>query len=159
MSNNFKLCPTHFSKGDEKFSRRASPRPSGYGPDWYRMRGTSQQSLQPACDRFSAAYDEAVTKISSKKIEVLCLSRRPRLCILQVSGNTLQQGKTFKYLEVVFTSDGSRNKGITARTGEANAVLRELCRSVVTKRELSKTTKLSVFKSVFVPILTCGRES
>jgi len=41
------------------------------------MRGSSQQSLQPAFDRFSAAYNQAITKISSKKIEVLCLSRRP----------------------------------------------------------------------------------
>jgi len=123
------------------------------------MRGSSQQSLQPAFDRLSAAYDKAVTKISSKKIEVLCLSRPPRQCFLQVSGNTLQQVETFKYLWVLFTSDSSRNKGINTRNGEANAVLRELYRSVVTKRELLKTRKLSVFKSVFVPILTCGHES
>jgi len=30
---------------------------------------------------------------------------------------------------------------------------------MVTKKELSKNAKLSVFKSVFVPILTCGHES
>ena len=62
-------------------------------------------------------------------------------------------------LWVVFTGDGSRNKEIDARIGEANAVLRELYCSVVMKRELSKTAKLSAFKSVFVPILTCGHES
>ena len=33
--------------------------------------------------------------------------------------------------------------------GEANAVLRELCHSVVTKRELSNTAKLTDYKSVF----------
>jgi len=96
---------------------------------------------------------------SLKKTEVLCLSRRPRQCILQVTRNTLQQVETFKYLEVVFTSDGSRNKGSDARTGKANAFLRELYCSVVTKRELSKTAKLSVLISVFVPILTCCYES
>jgi len=68
-------------------------------------------------------------------------------------------GWTFKHLAVVFTSDGSRNKGIDTRIDEANAVLRVLYCSVVTKRELSKKAKLSVFKSVFVPILTCGPES
>jgi len=56
-------------------------------------------------------------------------------------------------------SDGSRNKKIDTRIGEASSVLRELHCSVVTKRELSNTTKLPVFKSVFVPILTCGHES
>ena len=38
------------------------------------------------------------------------------------------------------------------------SVLRELCSSVVTKQDLSNTTKLSFFKSVFVSILTYGHE-
>jgi len=42
---------------------------------------------------------------------------------------------------------------------KANAVLRELHRSLVTKRKLSNIAKLSVFKSAFVPILTCDPES
>ena len=42
---------------------------------------------------------------------------------------------------------------IDTRIGKANAVLRELYRSVRTRRELSNTAKLSVFKSIFVPIL------
>jgi len=37
--------------------------------------------------------------------------------------------------------------------------LRELYRSVVTKRELSNTANLSVIESFFVPILTKGHES
>jgi len=66
---------------------------------------------------------------------------------------------TFQDLGVMFTSDGSRNKGIDTRIGKANAVVRELYCFMVTKRELSKNAKLSVFKSVFVPILTSGHES
>jgi len=42
---------------------------------------------------------------------------------------------------------------------KVNAVLREFYRSVVTTWKLPNTAKLSVFKSVFVPILTCGHES
>jgi len=48
---------------------------------------------------------------------------------------------------------------IGTRIGKAIAVLHEFYRSVVTKRELSNTTKLSLFKSIFVPILTYGHES
>jgi len=77
----------------------------------------------------------------------------------QVNGSALQQVEKFKYLGVVFTSDGRRKEEIDKWIGKANAVLRELYRSVVTKQELSKTAKLSVFKSVFVPILTFGHES
>jgi len=82
----------------------------------------------------------------------------PRKCFLQLSGNTLQQVETFTYRGVVFTSEESRNKEIDTRIGKANSVLRELYCSMVKKQELSKNAKLSVFKSVFVPILTCGHE-
>ena len=34
----------------------------------------------------------------------------------------MQQVETLKYLGVVFTSDGSLNKGIDTRIGKANAV-------------------------------------
>ena len=45
------------------------------------------------------------------------------------------------------------------RIGKASAVMRALHYSVVMKRELSKKAKLSIFKAVFVPILTYGHES
>jgi len=77
---------------------------------------------------------------------------------LQASVNALQQVK-FKYLGVVFTNNGWRNKEIDTRIGKANAVVHELYRLVITKSELSDTAKPSVFKSVFVPILTYGHES
>jgi len=123
------------------------------------MHGSCQQGFQHTFDRLYAAYNQEGTKISIKKIDVICLSRHPRQYFLQVSENTLQQVETLKYLGVVCTSDGSMNKRFDTRISEANAVLRELYRSVVTKRELLKTAKLSVFKSVFVPILNCGHES
>jgi len=60
---------------------------------------------------------------------------------------------------VVFTSYKRWNKEFDTRFGKAIAVLLELYRSVVTKRELSNSSKFFVFKSVFVPILTHGHES
>jgi len=80
--------------------------------------------------------DQARTKISTNKFKVLFLSRNTKQCMLQVSGNTLQQVEKFKYLGMVFTSDGRPNKKIDARIGKANPVLRGLNSSVVTKREL-----------------------
>jgi len=65
----------------------------------------SEQGLQHALDRFSAACDHAGMKISNKNTEVLRLSRNPSRCMRQVNDNTLQQVEKFKYLGVVFTSD------------------------------------------------------
>jgi len=76
-----------------------------------------------------------------------------------VSSSTLQQVEKLKYLGVVFTNDGTRSEEIDTWIGKANAVLRELYPYVVTKRELSTTAKLSVFKLAFAPILTYDHES
>ena len=118
----------------------------------------SEVDIQHALDRFATACDNAGMKISTKKTEVLCLSRTPGQCSVQVNGVTLNQVEWFKYLGVAFTSDGRQDKEIDARIGKASAVMRELQRSLVLKRELSKTAKLAVFKSIFVLILTYGHE-
>jgi len=50
------------------------------------------------------------------------------------------------YVQV--TEGGTRITDIDTQVGSVNAVLRELLRFVVTKREFSNTANLSVFKSV-----------
>ena len=67
--------------------------------------------------------------------------------------------ENFKYLGVAFTSDGRQDEELDTRIGKASAVMRVLHYSVVIKRELSKKAKLSIFKTVFVPILTNGHGS
>ena len=56
---------------------------------------------------------------------------------------------------------GKAGQGVCNTDWQANTLLRELYRSVVTKREFSNTAALSVFKCVFVfvPILIYGHES
>ena len=59
---------------------------------------------------------------------------------------------------MVFTSGGRRSDEVDGWIAKDNAVLHEIYRSVVTKQE-SSTAKPSVFKSVFVTILTYDHES
>ena len=98
-------------------------------------------------------------KISTSKTEVLHLSKNSVQCSLLVGGVSLKQVEKFKYLGVAFTSDGRQDEELNVRSGKASAVLRALHHSIVLKRELSRKAKLSVFKSIFVPVLTYGHES
>ena len=65
------------------------------------------------------------------------------LPLLLHPGDGPEQVETFKYLGMVFMSNGSRNKNINTRIDKANAVLRELYCSMVMKRELSKNAAFS----------------
>ena len=119
---------------------------------------STKSGVQRALNSFADACNTARMKISTAKTEVLHLSRNPDQCLLQVNGATLKLVEKFKYLGVAFTSDGRQDEELDTRIGKASAVMRALHYSVVMKRELSKKAKLSIFKAVFVPILTYGHE-
>ena len=89
-------------------------------------------------------------KIGTAKTEVLYLSRNPDQRSLQANGVTLKHVEKFKYLGVAFTSDGRQDEKLDTRLGKVGKAMRTLHYSVVMKRELSKTAKLSIFKTVFV---------
>ncbi|CAM4428457.1 unnamed protein product [Leuciscus chuanchicus] len=76
----------------------------------------------------------------------------------QVGGELLPQVEEFKYLGVLFTSEGRMEREIDRRIGAASAVMRALYRSVVVKKELSRKAKLSIYQSIYVPTLTYGHE-
>ena len=117
---------------------------------------STQNGLQQAIDRFSDACSVAGMKISTTKTETICLSRQPKQCFFQIDGVPLKQ--SFKYLGISFTSDGRQNSKLDTHIRKASAVMRQLHRSVVLKRELCTKAKLSIFRSVYVPILTYGHE-
>ncbi|VDO93338.1 unnamed protein product [Soboliphyme baturini] len=107
---------------------------------------------------FAAEGDVTGMRVNVLQTKSLLLSRSPARCSIQVNGETKEQVEKFKYLEVVFTSDGEFEEEIARRTGVASDVLRQLARSTVTKTEVSLKTKLSVFKSIFIPMFTYGHE-
>ncbi|TWW67120.1 Adhesion G protein-coupled receptor G3 G-protein coupled receptor 97 [Takifugu flavidus] len=88
----------------------------------------------------------------------MVLDRKKVECLLRVKEEILPQVEEFKYLGVLFTSEGRMEREIDRRIGAASTVMRTLHRSVVVKRELSRKAKLSIYRSIFVPTLTYGHE-
>ena len=119
---------------------------------------STQNGLQQALVGFSDACSVVGMKISTTKTETMCLSRQPKQCSHHTDGVPLKQSEKFKYLGVSFTSDGRQNSELDIGIRKASAVMRQLHRSVVLKRELCTKAKLSIFRSAYVPILTYGHE-
>ena len=97
-------------------------------------------------------------QISTKKTEVMVLSRQKEECAVNVNGTPLDQVEKFKYLGVEFSNDARLDCEIDRRIGSASAILRSLYRSVVTKKEVSRRTKMAIFKAVYRPALIYGHE-
>ena len=119
---------------------------------------TSDRDLQHALGRFAAECEAVGMRISTSKSEAMVLCRKTVECSLRVGSELLPQAKEFKYLGVLFTSEGKMEREMDRRIGAASAVMRALYRSVVVKKELSRKAKLSIYRSIYVPILTYGHE-
>ncbi|KAK3528856.1 hypothetical protein QTP70_011737 [Hemibagrus guttatus] len=118
----------------------------------------SSLDLQHALGRFAAECEAAGMRVSISKSEAMVLDRKKVACTLQVGGEVLPQVEQFKYLGVLFTSEGRMDREIDRRIGAAAAVMRSMYRSVVVKMELSQTARLSIYQSIYVPTLTYGHE-
>ncbi|KAK3557951.1 hypothetical protein QTP86_003867 [Hemibagrus guttatus] len=118
----------------------------------------SSLDLQHALGHFAAECEAAGMRVSTSKSEAMVLDRKKVACTLQVGGEVPPQVEEFKYLWVLFTSEGRMDREIDRRIGAAAAVMRSMYRSVVVKKELSRKAKLSIYQSIYVPTLTYGHE-
>ena len=113
---------------------------------------TSDRDLQHALGRFAAECEAVGMRVSTSKSEAMVLCRKTVECFLWVGSELLPQAKEFKYLGVLFTSEGKMEREMDRRIGAASAVMRALYRSVVVS-ELSRK-KLLIYQSIYVPTLT-----
>ncbi|KAK3534999.1 hypothetical protein QTP70_001957 [Hemibagrus guttatus] len=97
-------------------------------------------------------------RVSTSKSEAMVLDRKKVACTLQVGEEFLPQVEEFKYLVVLFMSEGRMDREIDRWIGAAAAVMRSIYRPVVVKNELSRKAKLSIYQSIYVPTLTYGYE-
>ncbi|KAK3510452.1 hypothetical protein QTP70_006835 [Hemibagrus guttatus] len=118
----------------------------------------SSLDLQHALGCFAAECEAAGMRVSTSKSEAVVLNRKKVACTLQVGGEVLPQVEEFKYLGVLFTSEGRMDHEVDRWIGAAAAVMQSMYQSVVVKKELSRKAKLSIYQSIYVPTLTYGHE-
>ncbi|KAK3541273.1 hypothetical protein QTP86_019410, partial [Hemibagrus guttatus] len=106
----------------------------------------------------SSECEAAGMRVSTSKSEAMLLDQKKVACTLQVGGELLPQVEEFKYLGVLFTSEGRMDHEIDRRIGAVAAVMQSMYRSALVKKELSQKAKLSIYQSIYVPTLTYGHE-
>ena len=96
-------------------------------------------SSSAGLQRAAAECTMAGMQISTKKTEVMVLSRQKKECAVNVNGTPLDQVEKLKYLGVEFSNDARLDCEIDRRIAAASAILRSLYRSVMTKKEVSRS--------------------
>ncbi|KAI3357751.1 hypothetical protein L3Q82_016156 [Scortum barcoo] len=88
------------------------------------LMASSGQDLQHVLERFAAECEAAGMRISTSKSKAMVFDRKRVACPLRVGGEVLPQVEEFKYLGVLFTSEGKMEREIDRRIGAASAVMR-----------------------------------
>ncbi|TWW66932.1 hypothetical protein D4764_20G0009640 [Takifugu flavidus] len=116
------------------------------------------RDLQYMLGQFAAECEAAGRGISTSKSESMVFPLKKVECLPRVGEEVLPQVEEFKYLRILFTSKGRMEREIDRRIGATSAVMRALNQSVMVKKELSRKAKLSIYQSIYIPILTCGHQ-
>ena len=101
------------------------------------LMASSVVDLQCSLDQFAAECEAAGMRISTSNSEAMALSRKAVDCLLQneteMGNESLPQVKEFKYLRILFMSEGMMGCETDQRVGAAGAVLQAFHCTVVTK--------------------------
>ena len=84
-------------------------------------------------------------RVSTSKSKAMILCWKKVDCSLWVGNELLPQVKEFKYLRVLFTSEGKMEREVDRQISAASALMWVLYQTVVGKKDLSKKTKLSFY--------------
>ena len=118
----------------------------------------NQEDLQSKADSLQEASSRFGLKISCSKTEVQCMSRNPAIMNINIAGIKLNQVDQFTYLGGVISSDGSCERDIGRRIGLATGVVSSLS-SIWASKELSQQTKIRVYQTLVLSILTYNSET
>ena len=114
--------------------------------------------LQLSLDWLASKCEATGMRISTSKSEALVLCRKQIDCLLLVGNESSSLGKEFRYVRVLFLSEGTMEHEMGWRIGTVRVVLYLLYRTFVMKRELSQRAKFLIFPSSFLPTLTHGHQ-
>ncbi|KAK3507901.1 hypothetical protein QTP70_002530 [Hemibagrus guttatus] len=108
----------------------------------------SSLDLQHALRHFAVECEAAGRRVSTSKSEAMVLDRKKVACTIQVGGEFLPQVEEFKYLGVLFTSEGRMDGEIDRQIGAVAAVMRSMYRSIVVKNTVSDASGTSPWGGV-----------
>lgn len=98
-------------------------------------------------------------KINKVKTKVMRIAENRENLNIEIDGEKIEQVDHFQYLGVIIDRTGTQEADINNRIQKANKLYYAMNTNFINKKEISKQTKLTVFKTIYRPVLTFGCES
>ena len=119
----------------------------------------SVEGLQSNLQVLSDVLSRWELKVNWRKTKVMRVARNSEECEVEIREEIIEQVGAMKYLGVMISSDGSMDKEVEARIGNATRMIRGMNETVLRRKELSRSTKLKVVNATVMPKLMYGCET
>ena len=116
------------------------------------------KELQDGFKKWKEVLENNTMKMNINKTKVMVVGTQEELNI-QIENTRIEQVSAFQYLGVKIDSDGKNESEINTRIENTLKLYYSMNNTFINKKEISKKTKINVFKSVYRPVLTFGCES
>ena len=119
----------------------------------------SEAKLQQAIQQWNIELSKRKLRINTQKTKIMVTGRPTTSTNVVLNGEQIEEVDVFKYLGVKIHKEGNIDLEINERVENAAKVYHCLKRSFLDNRKVSKETKLTVYKTIFRPVLIYGSES
>lgn len=119
----------------------------------------SERDLQINLTTWNEELAKRNMKINPQKTKVMVIGKRTRTTDIKIGDQKIEQVDIYKYLGVLIQREGNMEEEINERLSSAAKIYHALSKTFLAKREIANTTKTTVYKTIFRPILTFGGET
>ena len=117
------------------------------------------KDLQSNLKIWNDTLKEHNMKINNNKTKVMHIGKKDANIHIRIEGQLIEQVTHYKYLGVEIDRRGSEEIEIQARIQNTSKLYNMLKHVIIGKKEVSRKTKMTVYKTIYRPTLTYGSES
>ena len=119
----------------------------------------SEQDLRYNLETWKRALQDQGLKINIDKTKVMVMGKEDLKVSILLDGKIVEQVETFTYLGVKIHSNGEMEAEINARIENTMKLYHAMNNTFIRRKEISPKTKMTVYNTIYKPILTYGSES
>lgn len=123
------------------------------------LMANNERTLQDNLIIWNDALERNGMKLNKDKTKVMAVTKEKTQMNIQVEGVKIEQVQVFNYLGIAIEESGRNEIEIAERVKKTNNVYFALNKGFINKKEISRNTKMKVYKTIYRPILTYGSES
>lgn len=115
--------------------------------------------LQNNLEVWNEVLKEHGMTINKNKTKVMVLGGQHEDFNIKIEGTNIEQVTELQYLGTIIDETGTQEKEINKRIEKTIQLYHAMSKPFINKREISRETKMKVFRAIYRPVLTYGCES